>query len=141
MTENKVYILPCSGIGKVFGSMGREAAYILVNELQKGKTELACLPLIVKGKVETIEELKRNQVITIDGCSLKCSLNDVTKAGIEVHYNYLSTDVIKENRGTRPEKSVYPMGENAKILSRKLAEKISVKVNELLKLTQEGQEN
>ena len=54
MSEKKVYIIPCSGIGKVFGSIGRETAYIVVNELAKDKTVLECLPLIVKGKKEVI---------------------------------------------------------------------------------------
>ena len=132
MSKENVYIIACSGIGKVFGSMGREAAYILVNELKKGETELTCLPLIVKGKVDLIEELKESPVITIDGCPLKCAYNDVSAAGISVNHSTLSTEIIKEHRAIRPEKEVYPMGQNAKILSRKLAEKVALKVDEIL---------
>ena len=132
LSEKKVYIIPCSGIGKVFGSIGREATYIVVNELAKGKAVLECLPLIVKGKKEVIEELKASKVITIDGCPLKCSYNDLKEVIGKVDAQFLTTDIVKENRGLKPEPSIIPIGENAKQLSRKLAEKVSTKVNKLL---------
>ena len=132
MTEEKVYILPCSGIGKVFGSIGREAAYIVVNELAKDKTELACLPLIVKGKKELIDDIRANKIICIDGCPLKCSYNDVMEAVGKVDEAYLSTGVVKKNRDLKPEKEIIPIGENTKQLARKLAEEIAEKVEELL---------
>ncbi|MEM3586834.1 MAG: putative zinc-binding protein [Candidatus Jordarchaeaceae archaeon] len=125
-------MLPCSGIGKVFGSIGREATYIVVNELAKGKADTECLPLIVKGKREVINKLKSNKVIVIDGCPLKCSYNDVLEAVGKIDAQFLSTDVLKENRDLKPEESIYPLGENAKKLSYKLAEKIAQKVDELL---------
>lgn len=132
MSEKKVYIIPCSGIGKVFGSIGRNAAYILVNELAKGKTALECLPLIVKGKKEIIQALKENKVISIDGCPLKCSYNDLMEAVGKVDAQFLTTEILKENRDLKPETSIIPIGENTKELSRKLAEKITLKVDELL---------
>ena len=132
LSEKKVYIIPCSGIGKVFGSIGREATYIVVNELAKGKAVLECLPLIMKGKKEVIEELKANKVITIDGCPLKCSYNDLKEVIGKVDAQFLTTDIVKENRGLKPEPSIIPIGENTKELSRKLAEKVSAKVNKLL---------
>ncbi len=138
MTKEIVYLLPCSGIGKVYGSIGREAAYIVVNELAKGKADTECLPLIVKGKKEVIDKLKSNKVIVIDGCSLKCSYNDVSEAVGKIDAQFLSTDVLKENRELKPERSVYPLGENAKKLSRKLAEKIYQKINELLEEKRNG---
>ena len=90
MSEKKVYIIPCSGIGKVFGSIGRETTYIAVNELAKGKAELECLPLIVKGKKEVIEKLKDNKIIVIDGCPLKCSYNNVMEQVAVLHGNLLT---------------------------------------------------
>ncbi|NHI91074.1 MAG: hypothetical protein EAX96_01140 [Candidatus Lokiarchaeota archaeon] len=138
MSKKVVYIIPCSGIGKVFGSIGREASYIVVYELAKGKTKNECLPLIVKGKKEIIESLKNNKVIVIDGCPLKCSYNDVEQAIGRVDAQFMSTDVVRENRDLKPEQNIIPIGDNAKKLSRKLAEKISKKVDELL---QEEEEN
>ena len=133
MTEEKVYIIPCSGIGKIFGTIGRETAYIVVNELAKDKASLECLPLIVKGKKEVIESLKRNKIISIDGCPLKCSYNNVMEKVGKVDAQFMTTDIVKENRELKPEPSIIPAGENTKKLSRKLAEHVTKKVEELLK--------
>ena len=132
MSEKKVYIIPCSGIGKVFGSIGREATYIVLNELAKGKVELECLPLIVKGKKEVIEKLKANKVIAIDGCPLKCTYNNLIEQVGNVDAQIMTTNIVKENRDFKPEPSIIPIGENAKVLSQKLAEQLAKNVNELL---------
>lgn len=133
MSEKKVYIVPCSGIGKVFGSIGREAAYIVVDELAKEKTKLRCLPLIVKGKKDVIDEIKDNYVIAIDGCPLKCAFHDIEKATGKVDATFMTTDVVKENRDLKPEQKIIPIGDNTKKLSEKLSKKITQKVDELLK--------
>lgn len=134
MSNNKkVYILPCSGIGKVFGSIGREAAYIVVDELLKNKTALACLPEIVKGKEEVIKQIKDNYVIAIDGCPLKCSFNNLEKTIGKVDATFMTTDIVRENRDLKPEQKIIPIGENTKKLAQKLAEKIARKADELLK--------
>ena len=132
MSNKKVYIIPCSGIGKIFGSIGRETAYIVVNELAKDKTVLECLPLIVKGKKEVIETLKENKVIALDGCPLKCSYNDLMEAVGKVDAQFLTTDIVKENRDLKPEPSIIPVGENTKQLAIKLAEKVAAEVDKLL---------
>ncbi len=132
MAEKKVYIIPCSGIGKVFGSIGRETTYITVNELAKGKAELECLPLIVKGKKKVIEDLKANKIIVIDGCPLKCSYNNVMEQVGKVDAQFMTTNIVKENRELKPESCIIPIGENTKTLSQKLAENVSKKVDELL---------
>lgn len=135
-----MYILPCSGIGKVFGSICREAAYIVVDELAKDKAKLECLSLVVKGKKEIIETLKTKKVIVIDGCPMRCSYNDVTEAVGKVDAQFMSTDVVKERRDLKPEKQILPLGENAKKLSRLLAERVASKVNELLEENRGGDE-
>ena len=137
MSEKKVYIIPCSGIGKVFGSIARETTYIVVNELAKGKAELECLPLIIKGKKEVIEELKANKIITIDGCPLKCSYNNVMEQVGKIDAQFMTTDIVKENRELKPESAIIPIGKNTKELSRKLAKKVAEKVNELVEKKEE----
>ncbi|MFX1457432.1 MAG: putative zinc-binding protein [Promethearchaeota archaeon] len=137
MSEKKVYIIPCSGIGKVFGSIGREATYIVVNELAKGEAELECLPLIVKGKKEVIDRLKENKVITIDGCPVKCSYNNLIEQVGEVDAQFMTTNIVKENRECKPESSIIPIGENTKMLSQKLAQKVSKTSDELVEHSEE----
>jgi len=139
MSKEIVYIIPCSGIGKVFGSIGRETAYIVVNELVKEKSALECLPLIVKGKKKVIDTLKLNKVIAIDGCPLKCSFNNLMENVGKVDAQFMTTDIVKENRDLRPESSIIPIGEHTKKLAKILAEKVAQKVDDLLKQNGEGE--
>ena len=139
MSKEIVYIIPCSGIGKVFGSIGREAAYIVVNKLEKEKSALECLPLIVKGKKKVIDTLKLNKVIAIDGCPLKCSYNNLMENVGKVDAQFMTTDIVKENRDLKPESSIIPTGEHTKKLAKKLAEKVAQKVDDLLKQNGEGE--
>jgi len=132
MRKKKGYVIPCSGIGKVFGSIGRETAYIVANELAKDKADLECLPLIVKGKKEVIEALKENKIISIDGCPLKCSYNNIMEKVGRIDAQFMTIDIVKENRDLKPEPYIIPIGENTKELSKKLAEKVAEKINELL---------
>ena len=139
MSKEKVYIIPCSGIGKVFGSIGRETAYIVVNELAKEKSALECLPLIVKGKKKVIDTLKLNKVIVIDGCPLKCSYNNLMENVGKVDAQFMTTNIVKENRDLKPESSIIPIGEHTQKLAKKLAEKVAQKVDDLLKQNEAGE--
>ena len=130
--SEKVYIIPCSGMGKVYGSICRQAAYRVVNDLKPGETEIECLPLIVKGKKELVEKLKKNKVITLDGCTAMCAYYDVAKVIDEPDAQFLSTSIIKDNRELKPEPTIYPLGENAKAIMEIFAKEIAVKVGELL---------
>jgi len=130
---NKVYIIPCSGVGKVYGSICREATYIVVDELAKDRTATECLPLIVKGKEEVIDKIKDNKIITLDGCGAKCAFVDVSQVIRIPDASFLSTMIIKDNRDLKPEPGIYPLGENAKLLTQIFAEQIVEKVDELLK--------
>ena len=38
LRENDVLVIPCSGIGKVHGLIGREATYLVTDELAPEKT-------------------------------------------------------------------------------------------------------
>ena len=132
MMSKKVYIIPCSGVGKVYGSICRQAAYKVVNELKPESTAIECLPLIVKGKQEVVDELRKNKVITLDGCTAMCAYYDVQKVIDEPDAHFLSTSTIKGNREIKPEKTIYPLGENAKKLMEIFAEEVAEKVGELL---------
>ncbi|MHA1490345.1 MAG: putative zinc-binding protein [Promethearchaeota archaeon] len=129
--KNKVYIIPCSGIGKTFGSISRAAAHLVVNQLAKDKTEIQSLPLIVKGNKEVIDKLKDSKIITIDGCTSKCASQDTLNSVGKVDDSVLVLDLIRENRDLKPERSIYPIGEKAKKLSNKIAERVIEKIKEM----------
>ncbi len=128
----KVYIIPCSGIGKVYGSICRQAAYRVGNDLKPGVTAIECLPLIVKGKKEVVDELKKNKVITLDGCTALCAYYDVVNVIGEPDAQFLSTSVVQKNRDLKPEPTIYPLGENAKEVMEIFAKEIAEKVGELV---------
>ncbi|HUT81074.1 MAG TPA: putative zinc-binding protein [Candidatus Bathyarchaeia archaeon] len=130
--SKKVYIIPCSGMGKVYGSICRQAAYRVVNDLKPGKTAIECLPLIVKGKKEVVDELKKSKVITLDGCTAMCAYYDVSKVIEEPDAHFLSTSIVMENRDLKPEADIYPLGENANALMEIFAKQVAEKVGELL---------
>ena len=45
----KVVIVPCSGIGKTYGSVSREAAYVVTEETRPEDTQLVALSTLVLG--------------------------------------------------------------------------------------------
>ena len=84
-----------------------------------------------KREEEVIDALNESKIITIDGCTAKCSYTDVRVAVREPDAMFMSTDIVKKHRDLKPEKDILILGKNAKVLSRKLAEEIRDKVDEL----------
>ncbi|HEY5271390.1 MAG TPA: putative zinc-binding protein, partial [Anaerolineales bacterium] len=64
----KVIIVPCSGIGKPYGSVSREAAYEVTEDLRPGQTQLVPLALLVLGDEESRSIVATCPAVTIDGC-------------------------------------------------------------------------
>ena len=49
--QEKVVIVPCSGIGKTYGSVSREAAYKVAEDMRPADTQLVALSLLVLGSL------------------------------------------------------------------------------------------
>ena len=71
--KTRVVVVPCSGIGKPFGTVSREAAYELCEELRPGSTRLLALAKLVLGEPEARELITRHPAVTIDGCKQMCA--------------------------------------------------------------------
>jgi uncharacterized metal-binding protein len=130
--RKKVVVVPCSGIGKALGSVGREATYEVVENLRKGVTDTTCLALIVRGDEETLQLLKNNRCIAVDGCPLQCAAKNVELAGGDLAASFRVVDTLKENRKLKP-KSVTFLDHDGQELANLLAEQVAQKVDELLK--------
>jgi uncharacterized metal-binding protein len=130
MTENPILIIPCSGIGKPFGTIGRDATFRVVDELRKGKAATNCLSLLVMGDEEATRQIRESRCIAVDGCPLACSKKNIEIAGGEITAYFRVMDTLRENRGLRP-KQVTFLDEDGQKLSELLAEKIASKVDEL----------
>jgi uncharacterized metal-binding protein len=79
--DKKVKVIPCSGIGKVYGLMAREAALKTVLELIPEKSETVCLAYIVTGDPEAKDKIEGIECITVDGCPKMCAAKNVSLAG------------------------------------------------------------
>jgi len=125
--EKKVIVIPCSGIGKALGSVSREATYEIVENLRKGVTETTCLALVVSGDEETLELVKNNKCIAVDGCPLQCAEKNVKLAGGDLAASIRVVDALKENRSLKPKTVTFldPDGEQlATIVAKQIANKV-----------------
>jgi uncharacterized metal-binding protein len=125
-----IFIIPCSGIGKSFGTISREAMYQVVEELRKGWTDTLCLSLLVMGDEDTGHLVQSHRCIAVDGCPLECAKKNLEIADANLAANFRVIDLLKEHRNLKP-KSVTFLDEAGYELAKILAEKIASKVDEL----------
>ena len=130
--KKKILVIPCSGIGKALGSVSREATYEVVENLRKGVTDTTCLALIVSGDEETLQLVKNNRCIAVDGCPLQCAAKNVELAGGDLAASFRVVDTLRENRKLKP-KSVTFLDHDGQELANLLAVQVAEKVDELLK--------
>jgi hypothetical protein len=78
--QRTVVLVPCSGIGKTYGTVTREAAYIVTEDLRPATTQIVPLSLLVLGDAEALAAVRDAQVITLDGCKLACATVNVRSA-------------------------------------------------------------
>jgi uncharacterized metal-binding protein len=95
----KTKVIPCSGIGKVFGLMAREAALAVTGRLCPDAAETACLAHLVTGEDEAIAKVEGMDCLTVDGCSLLCAAKSVEAAGGVVRHKYRVVDAMRAHKG------------------------------------------
>jgi uncharacterized metal-binding protein len=133
MSENgRVLIVPCSGIGKTYGTVGREAAYSLVEDLRPGSTEVVALSLLVLGDENLRGRVQAAPVIAVDGCKLACASKMVAESGGQVAYEANVLDTFRRNRTLRP-KGVSRLNPDGQALARKLAEELAAAADRIVK--------
>ena len=130
MPDNPILIIPCSGIGKPFGTISRDATFRVVDVLRKGKADTNCLSLLVMGDEEATRQIRESRCIAVDGCPLACAKKNIEIAGGEITAYFRVMDLLRENRDLRPRQVTF-LDEDGKKLSEMLAEKIASKVDEL----------
>ena len=129
---SKVKVIPCSGIGKVFGLMAREAALKITNESKPNETETVCLAHIVTGDEEAKGRIEGHSCITIDGCPMLCAAKSVELAGGIVKAQYRTVDEMKNHRGVNAGTATALTEDGWKVLD-ELCDKICVNVDEILR--------
>lgn len=96
--NNPILVIPCSGIGKVYGTVGRDAALQVVEDLRPGRTESMCLSLLVMGDEQAHTRVQGAQTVTIDGCALACARKNVEMAGGRIGGSIMVLDVYRKHR-------------------------------------------
>ena len=128
--KTSVVVVPCSGIGKSFGSVSREAAYELCDELRPAQTHLVALSRLVIGEEQAREKVRTSPAVTIDGCKLMCAAALVRQSGGTIALEVAVLDAYRRHKELKPE-GIADLNEAGRKLARVLAEEIADKIDDL----------
>ena len=134
----KVIIVPCSGIGKSYGAVSREAAYEVTEDLRPGQTQLVPLALLVLGDEESQSIVASCPAVTIDGCKLGCAAKMVQQSGGTIAQEFAVLDVYRRYKDLRPQ-GIAELNEGGQKLARVLAEEVTAAVDGLITGKQGGE--
>jgi len=126
----KVVIVPCSGIGKTYGTVSREAAYEITEAVRPEDTQLVALSLLVLGDESARAAVAANPAVTLDGCKLACATKMVQESGGRVVQDFAVLDVYRRHRQFKP-KGIAELNEGGLQLARALAEEVAAVVDEV----------
>jgi uncharacterized metal-binding protein len=125
--KEMVVVVPCSGIGKPFGSVSREAAYELCEELRPESTRLVALAKLVLGEPGARDLVAKHPAVTIDGCKQMCAAKMVRESGGTVAREVAVLEVFRRHKGLKPEgiAELNPAGVKlARVLAEEVAESL-----------------
>jgi uncharacterized metal-binding protein len=128
--KKEVAIVPCSGIGKSFGAVARQAGYDLVEDLRPGQTRLVALSRLVMGDEEAKTVVQDLPAITIDGCKLGCAAKLVRESGGRTAREVAVQEIFRRHKTLKPE-GVAELNPAGRELARTLAEELAPLVDEL----------
>ena len=132
----KVVIVPCSGIGKTYGTVGREAAYRVIEDMRPRQTRLVALSKLVLGDEDAQSIVAGNPAITIDGCKLACATKMVQEKGGNITRDYAVLDVYRRYRQFKP-RGIAELNEAGE----KLADALAIEIAQLVDEITSGAEN
>jgi len=130
-SDKKVLVIPCSGIGKPIGTVSRETTYEIVENLAKSKTETVCLALLTSQDKETIDKVKNNYVITLDGCARHCAKKNTEQCGKVPDKSYMILKFAAANPDKKPQ-GLIDIGDGGKALVVTISDTIAKDVETLL---------
>jgi uncharacterized metal-binding protein len=128
MSKKRVVVLPCSGVGKAYGEIGRQAVYELAEDLRPEEVTTTCLARLVIDDPEAKALVNDNIVITIDGCTHDCARKCVESTGKKVDSTLRVIEAFKKNRDLKPE-GILELGEPGFKLVHDLAQRLSEEVD------------
>lgn len=129
--KKRVVIVPCSGIGKTYGTVSREAAYEVIEKTNPETTRLVALSLLVMGDQHASEAIASAPAITIDGCKLNCAKKMVLETGGKIAKDFAVLEVYRRYKQYKPQ-GIAELNEGGLQLAVALAQEVSQVVNKLL---------
>ncbi len=129
-TTKKVIVVPCSGIGKPYGTVSREAAYEVTDDLRPEQTQLVPLALLVLGEEEIRSVVAECPAVTIDGCKLGCAAKMVKQSGGTIAQEFAVMDVYRRHKDLKPV-GIAELNADGQKLARVLAEEVIAAIDGL----------
>lgn len=126
----KVVVLPCSGIGKVYGALARETTYELMDRVRPGVVVTTCLPLLVIEDAEAKQLVSDNPVVTIDGCPKSCAQKCVEAQGVTPAESFQAMNFYKAHKDLKPD-GIAELDENGRRLAAIAADEMATVVDDL----------
>ncbi len=123
-SEKRFVVVPCSGIGKPFGTVSREAAYDLCEELRPESSRLVALAKLVLGEPGARDLVAKRRAVTIDGCKQMCAAKMVRESGGTVAHEVAVLEVFRRHKDLKPE-GIAELNEAGRKLARVLAEEVA----------------
>ena len=136
-SPTRVVIVPCSGIGKTYGSVSRAAAYYLTEDLRPEQTRLVALSRLVLGDEAAREAVASSPAVTIDGCKLACASHMVRQSGGTLAQEISVLEVYRRYRQLKPQ-GIAELNEAGEQLAQALAEEIASLVDPLTRGGENG---
>lgn len=129
-SQQMVLIVPCSGLGKPYGTVAREAAFEVTERLRPEASALMPLSLLVMGDDDARSLVADSPAIAIDGCKLACASKMVAESGGKVACAFAVMDVYRRHRDLKPQ-GVAQLNEAGEELARVMAGEIAEEIDGL----------
>jgi len=131
MENHKVVVVPCSGIGKSLGTVGRVATYKVIERMKPRETRTVCLALLTMGDDDALKLVRENPCIAVDGCPAQCSKKNIEASMGKLVHSIIVTEVLRKNRSLKPE-GVIELNDQGDKLAEIIARDLSKKADEIL---------
>lgn len=135
---DKIMVIPCSGMGKVYGLIGRESALKTVKDCPNEAATM-CLAYIVTGDEEVKEKIQGKRCITLDGCPAMCAAKSVELAGGIIEEKRRVVDTFRKHKGAKPGTPT-ELTEEGWLIADEIAGEVSEKVKQLCKENEDGRQ-
>jgi uncharacterized metal-binding protein len=126
-----VFVIPCSGIGKSMGTVGRKATYKVIEKLRPQNTRTTCLPLLTVGDQETLNKVRENPCISIDGCPTKCAQKNIEASNGKLQKSFMVIDTLRNHKNLKPE-GIIELNPEGDKLANIIAEEVATAVDEIM---------